>query len=53
MAAENRTWGYTRIQGALQNLGHEIGRGTIAKILQEAGVPGERKSGKADQADEG
>jgi len=38
MAAENRTWGYTRIQGALQNLGHEIGRGTIAKILQEAGV---------------
>jgi len=38
MAAENRTWGYTRIQGALQNLGHEIGHGTIAKILQEAGV---------------
>ncbi len=38
MAAENRSWGYTRIQGALQNLGHEIGRGTIAKILQEAGV---------------
>ncbi len=38
MAAENRTWAYTRIQGALQNLGHEIGRGTIAKILQEAGV---------------
>jgi len=24
--------------GALQNLGHEIGRGTIAKILQDAGV---------------
>ena len=38
MAAENRTWGYTRIQGALQNLGHEIGRGTIAKVLKEAGV---------------
>ena len=38
MAAENRTWGYTRIQGALQNLGHEIGRGTIAKVLQAAGV---------------
>jgi len=28
----------TRIQGALQNLGHEIGRDTIAKILKEAGV---------------
>jgi putative transposase len=38
MAVENRTWGYTRIQGALQNLGHEIGRGTIAKVLKEAGV---------------
>jgi transposase InsO family protein len=38
MAAENRTWGYTRIQGALQNLGHEIGRGAIAKVLKEAGV---------------
>jgi hypothetical protein len=38
MAVENRTWGYTRIQGALQNLGHDIGRGTIAKVLKEAGV---------------
>jgi putative transposase len=38
MAAENRTWGYTRIQGALQNLGYEIGRGTIAQGLKEAGV---------------
>ena len=38
MARENRSWGYTRLQGALQNLGHEIGRGTIAKVLQEAGV---------------
>ena len=38
MAAENRTWGYTRIQGALQNLGHEIGRVTIAKVLKEAGM---------------
>jgi hypothetical protein len=38
MAAENRTWGYTGIQGALQKLGHEIGCGTIVKVLQEAGV---------------
>ena len=47
MAAENRTWGYTRIQGALQNLGYEIGRGTIAKVLKEAGVDSapERKKG--------
>jgi hypothetical protein len=25
MATENRDWGYTRIQGALANLGHDIG----------------------------
>jgi putative transposase len=38
MARENRSWGYTRIQGALANLRHEVGRGTIAKILREAGI---------------
>ncbi len=45
MARENRSWGYTRIQGALANLRHEVGRGTIAKVLQEAGLdpaPGRR-----------
>jgi hypothetical protein len=29
MAEENRGWGYTRIQGALSNLGHTIGRTTV------------------------
>jgi putative transposase len=46
MARENRSWGYTRIQGALANLRHEVGRGTIANILREAGLdpaPGRRK----------
>jgi transposase InsO family protein len=46
MAQENRSWGYTRIQGALKNLGHEVGRGTIAKVLNEAGIdsaPARRK----------
>ncbi|MFT5106889.1 MAG: putative transposase, partial [Pseudoalteromonas tetraodonis] len=38
MAEENRGWGYTRIRGALANLGHEIGRGTIADILKLAGM---------------
>jgi putative transposase len=38
MAQENRSWGYTRIQGALANLRHEVGRGTIANILREAGL---------------
>ena len=38
MALENRSWGYTRIQGAMANLGHELGRSTIANILREYGV---------------
>jgi putative transposase len=38
MATENRAWGYTRIQGALQNLGHKVARGTVANILKENGL---------------
>jgi hypothetical protein len=35
MATENRQRGYKRIQGALANLDHEVGRGTIANILRQ------------------
>ena len=38
MALENPSWGYTRIRGALANLGHQVGRGTIANILKESGI---------------
>ena len=38
MALENPSWGYTRIKGALSNLGHQAGRGTIANILKESGI---------------
>jgi transposase InsO family protein len=38
MAAENRDWGYLRIQGALSNLGHELARSTIANILKRNAI---------------
>ena len=37
VARENPTWGYTRLRGALKNLGHELGRNTIKRILAEHG----------------
>jgi len=38
MAQENPRWGYTRIQGALANLSHQVGRGTIANVLKRNGI---------------
>jgi hypothetical protein len=36
---ENPTWGYTRILGALQNVGHRVSRSSIARILKAHGIP--------------
>ena len=38
MAGENPTWGYTRIRGALANLGHHIARNTVKRILHDHGL---------------
>ena len=46
MAQENRSWGYTRIQGALANLGHDVSRGTIANVLAEHGIDPAPERGK-------
>jgi len=37
MASDNRTWGYTRIRGALHNHGHDVARNTVKRILLEHG----------------
>jgi transposase InsO family protein len=38
MATRNTTWGYTRLRGALQNVGYAVGRNTIKRILNEQGI---------------
>ena len=38
MAVENPQWGYTRIRGALSNLGHEIARTTVKRIRHDHGI---------------
>jgi transposase InsO family protein len=46
-ATENPSWGYTRILGALRNLGYELGRNTIKRILAEHGLEPAPKRGQA------
>src|SRR4029453_17885393 len=37
-ANENPTWGYTRIRGGLEHLGHDVARNTIKAILKDHGI---------------
>ena len=46
MARENERWGSTRIQGALANLGHQVSRTTVRRILEQHGIePAPERSG--------
>ena len=49
MAEDNPGWGYTRILGALSNVGFKVGRGTVANILQENGIDPAPLRGKRTQ----
>ena len=46
IARENPRWGYTRIQGALQNVGHRVGRTTVAHVLKRHGIDPAPERGK-------
>jgi putative transposase len=38
MATENPSWGHTRLVGALGNLGHQVGRNTVKRVLLRHGL---------------
>ena len=48
MAQDNPKWGYTRIQGALGNLSHKVGRGTIANVLKRNGIEPSPERGRLE-----
>ena len=49
MAQDNPGWGYTRIQGALANVNHRVGRGTIANVLKRNGIEPAPERGERTQ----
>ena len=47
MARENPGWGYTRLRGALKNVGFELVRSTIARVLKEHGIEPAPRRGRS------
>jgi hypothetical protein len=39
LAVDNRSWGYTRVQGELRRLGHRVAAATIRKVLRSHRIP--------------
>jgi transposase InsO family protein len=46
LARENRSWGYRRIVGALNNLGHEVSHQTVANVLKKHDIAPAPERGK-------
>ena len=46
LARENRSWGYKRIVGALDNVGHQVSGETVANILKRHGMAPAPERGK-------
>lgn len=38
MATDNPTWGYSRIQGALKHVGHDVARTAVSTVLRDNGI---------------
>lgn len=52
MARENCGWGYDRIAGALQNLGHRVSDQTVGNVLRRFGIaPAPKRSQQTNWAD--
>jgi transposase InsO family protein len=47
MARENPGWGYTRLRGALKNVGFELVRSTIGRVLKEHGIEPAPRRGRS------
>src|SRR5450432_119316 len=46
MARESPSWGYTRLRGALHDLGFDVARSTVQRILRDNGIEPAPRRGK-------